>query len=674
MEIILRGVRGGIATPVADALVYGGNTACVQICTSDGTLLFLDAGTGLHVAGNDLPDTGQAHVFITHAHADHIVGLWFFRPLHSPGWITHLYLPLWLEHLPEWFYQCGFFPVPFGQLKGRIEKHLVRPGQTMSCNDSGSVRVEAFGTYHPGGALGYRVQADGITLVYTGDHEITNDPLVLGMSETMMEGSDIIIVDAQYSRSNYMPGFGHSSWEDWMEIAQKHEPKHLVLTHHDPARTDAELQMLERILQKTDLPEKTRVTIAREGMRFLSDNEHIALVQSERLPDRPAPPGLDRLEAFLEKLADYSDQSAILDSILAKSRDISRAEAGTIYLIEDGELVFAYTHNDRLFSVAEAYKYSYAGYRLPVASTSIAGYVALSGKALNLADVHALPAGVPYSFNDAFDRQTGFVTRSMLTLPFKDKQGKVLGVLQLVNSLNPADGRPVPFSHEMELTCTILAQEASTVIERNVADKSSILAILRVIEVHDPDETALHAKRVGDITAEIYHTWALRQGHDIDDILHRKGHLRLAAMLHDVGKVGVPDQILKKPARLTDEEFTLVRSHPVQGASILSGLSGEIAGFAHDIALHHHQKWDGTGYSGSSDDIKLSGEEIPLSARIAAIADVFDALLTPRSYKPAWSFDDVMVELQDNAGSHFDPVLVDCLKEIEDVLRSMYLQ
>ena len=143
-------------------------------------------------------------------------------------------------------------------------------------------------------------------------------------------------------------------------------------------------------------------------------------------------------------------------------------------------------------------------------------------------------------------------------------------------------------------------------------------------------------------------------------------------MLHDIGKVGVSNLILKKPGKLTDEEFTIMKDHTIKGASILEYDSADFAKIAHDIALHHHQKWNGCGYSGSSDSTRLKGEEIPLAARITAIADVFDALVSKRCYKKAWPFNKAMELLQREAGEHFDPELVELLLGMSNILPLIY--
>ncbi len=126
-----------------------------------------------------------------------------------------------------------------------------------------------------------------------------------------------------------------------------------------------------------------------------------------------------------------------------------------------------------------------------------------------------------------------------------------------------------------------------------------------------------------------------------------------AAPMHDVGKIGIADHILSKPGSLNDEEWAVMRKHPEFGAEIIGDNASSILRMARIVALAHHEKWDGSGYP-----LGLAGEDIPLAARIVAIADVFDALTTVRPYKQAWSVDEAIADLQKEAGSHFDPQLV----------------
>jgi response regulator RpfG family c-di-GMP phosphodiesterase len=143
-------------------------------------------------------------------------------------------------------------------------------------------------------------------------------------------------------------------------------------------------------------------------------------------------------------------------------------------------------------------------------------------------------------------------------------------------------------------------------------------------------------------------------------------------MLHDIGKVGISDLILKKEGRLTPDEFTSMRNHTRLGASILDDDPGEVAALARDIALNHHQRWDGQGYGGNGDGGRLAGEAIPLGARVTSVADVFDALVSDRCYKKLWTFAAALDHLHEEAGRQFAPALIACLDDISDLLVLIY--
>ena len=137
-----------------------------------------------------------------------------------------------------------------------------------------------------------------------------------------------------------------------------------------------------------------------------------------------------------------------------------------------------------------------------------------------------------------------------------------------------------------------------------------------------------------------------------------------ASPMHDIGKIGIPDSILLKPGKLTPDEWKIMKTHSTIGAEILSGHQSELMMEARQIALMHHEKWDGSGYPKGR-----SGDEIPLVGRIVAIADVFDALTTVRPYKKAWNVEDAVDYIAQNSASHFDPRLVELfLKILPEVL------
>lgn len=164
------------------------------------------------------------------------------------------------------------------------------------------------------------------------------------------------------------------------------------------------------------------------------------------------------------------------------------------------------------------------------------------------------------------------------------------------------------------------------------------------------DETGQHTQRVGRTAA------ILARALDLPS--EQVKLIQGGAPLHDMGKLGIPDEILRKPGKLTVEEFEVMKTHTTIGAQILSGSRFPILQMAEEIALTHHERWDGTGYAG------LAGERIPLSGRIVALADVFDALTNDRVYRKAMPLEEALTEIELQRGRHFDPEMVDAFLQI----------
>ncbi len=143
--------------------------------------------------------------------------------------------------------------------------------------------------------------------------------------------------------------------------------------------------------------------------------------------------------------------------------------------------------------------------------------------------------------------------------------------------------------------------------------------------------------------------------------------LKLAAPMHDIGKIKIPDKILCSTGKLADDEMKIMRGHPEFGAEIIGEHHSELLKMARTVALSHHEKWDGSGYP-----LGLAGEDIPLVSRIVALADVFDALTSRRPYKSAWSVDDALSYLESRAGEHFDPALTPLLRENLDAVMEVF--
>ncbi|HDD55628.1 MAG TPA: HD domain-containing protein, partial [Chloroflexi bacterium] len=185
-------------------------------------------------------------------------------------------------------------------------------------------------------------------------------------------------------------------------------------------------------------------------------------------------------------------------------------------------------------------------------------------------------------------------------------------------------------------------------LDLQIAYDATIEGLVRALEYRDM-ETEGHSQRVTDLTLKLAKSMGIT-GEELD-------HIRRGALLHDIGKIGVPDSILHKPGKLDEDEWAIMREHPQYAYDLLK----EIAHLrpALDIPYYHHEKWDGTGYPRG-----LRGEQIPLAARIFAIVDVYDALTSNRPYRGAWSKEKALDYIRQQSGTHFDPQVVEVFMKL----------
>ena len=389
-----------------------------------------------------------------------------------------------------------------------------------------------------------------------------------------------------------------------------------------------------------------------------------------------------RLEALTrvgDALATIQDLDLLLARILGEARALTGAEAGTIYVREGDTLRFGATQNDHLApDRSDALVGRVPNDHLAVGMSSIAGAAAMSGTVIAVRDAHALPPEVPFVFDRRFDDATGYRTRSVLAVPLKGQEGEVMGVLQLINRLDARSQAPTHFDQDDELLMRHFAGIASVSMERAKLTRSIITRMIRSVELRDPHETGVHASRVADLSVELWVAYATANAVHPEEIARSADHLRIAAMLHDIGKLGISDAILKKPARLTPDEMNQVRQHVILGIKLFDDVQTRFDRHARDVVLYHHARWDGSGYPTRADvarlrtehptlagpDIEPRGDAIPLFARIVAIADVFDALISPRSYKKAWPVEEALEAIRQDSGRHFDPALTELFPEV----------
>lgn len=350
---------------------------------------------------------------------------------------------------------------------------------------------------------------------------------------------------------------------------------------------------------------------------------------------------------YTAKIANERNLDHVLMHMADMGRDMIIADRCTVWLLDP-------QRNELWTKVAHGVN----ELRIPVGA-GLAGHAVATGNPIFIDDAYTNEEFKDVLTSGALktDKHTGYRTKALMVIPFTNNEGEIMGCYQAINKMTEEQ---VFSSKDMEYL-TLAASYSGKSLESSMLTheieetQKEIIFTMGEIGESRSKETGNHVKRVAEYSYLI--ALGLGMSHEEADLL------KMASPMHDIGKVAIPDEVLKKPGKLTEEEFKIMQSHTDIGYNLLKNSKRHILKTASIVAHQHHEKWNGRGYPRG-----LSGEDIHIYGRITAIADVFDALGSDRVYKKAWELDRILNLFKEESGHHFDPrvvtVFFDKLSEI----------
>lgn len=352
---------------------------------------------------------------------------------------------------------------------------------------------------------------------------------------------------------------------------------------------------------------------------------------------------------YTAKIANERSLDRVLMHMADMGRDMIIADRCTVWLLD--------TQRNELWSKVA---HGVSELRIPNGA-GLVGHAVATGQPIFIDDAYTNEEYRDVLINGALktDKRTGYRTKALMVIPFTNNEGEVMGCYQAINKMTVDEVFSAKDLEYLTLAASYSGKSLESAMLTHEIEETQKEIIFTMGEIGESrsKETGNHVKRV----AEFSYILALGLGMSQDEA----ELLKMASPMHDIGKVAIPDEVLKKPGKLTDDEFKIMQSHTDIGYNLLKNSKRHILKTAAIVAHQHHEKWNGKGYP-----CGIAGEDIHIYGRITAIADVFDALGSDRVYKKAWELDRILNLFKEERGHHFDPKVVDTfMDKLPEILK-----
>lgn len=626
-------------------IVFEGSSVSKYLCDNLTCIQF--SQTGVIDAGflpKPINDVYIKHIFVSHTHLDHICAI----ALYLDNYFSKLQDSVCvyaskesIDNLKEHFFNGKIWPdfskIHISNGKLALIYKEINLGEVYEVED---VKIEPVKSFHCEGSFGFIMTNNNTSIYFTSDTYYDDE-----IAKLINSRSDIkqVIADVSFD-----------SGSNELAKASKHLTPKLLKKIQDECREDVIFhvyhikyhykEQIEKELKELNILKEFGMIIKNGSFMHFSVDFKSDMANALKRHNLDQEQKLEAILSCFSKMSKSQDAKENLQTLGEMVKQNIQADRCSVWFIDNERQEYYTMHADGVSEI-----------RVPFGK-GIVGQAIIRKEAILEND----PASNPH-FDSSNDKRTKYTTKSILAMPILNSAGEVIGVFQALNKLTNINSN----FDKSDLDYLEIAADYSGKIYEGMklqeeiinAQKDLIYSVAEVVEGRSR-ETGNHVKRVGKISEVI----ARKMGLSEEEITM----IEYGAPTHDIGKIGIPDAILNKPARLTEEEFKFMQKHSQIGYDMLKKFKGKIMEAAAIIAHEHHEKYGGGGYP-----MGKKGENINILARIVSLADVFDALASDRCYKKAWPLNEVCEYIEANSGSQFDPKVVEAFFACKDEIFSI---